>query len=92
MQYQASRLRSFAGLRASSKACGIGKFAISFWFVGAEGKIDEERMVQLGHFLRVIRHIGLPGAFPGLERLVDSESRKEQLSGPGCYYLDFGGR
>jgi hypothetical protein len=66
--------------------------AISFWFVGAEGKIDEERMVRLGHFLRISRHIGLSGALPGLERYMEIESLKEQLSGPGFYYLDFGGR
>jgi hypothetical protein len=92
MQYGASKLRSFAAFRAGSQACGISKFAISFWFVGAEGKIDEERMLRLGRFLRISRDIGLPGALPRLERYMETESLKEQLSGPGFYYLDFGGR
>ncbi len=48
-------------------------------------------MVQLGHFLRVSRHIGLPGALPGLERHLENESLKRQLSRPDFYYLDFGG-
>ena len=83
MQYRASKLKSFAVLRAGSKACRIGKFAISFWFVDAEGKIDEERMVRLGRFLRISRDIGLPGALAGLERYMETESLKEHLSGPG---------
>ncbi len=42
-------------------------------------------------FVRTIRDIGgLPGAFPGLERYMATESLKEQLSGPDFYYLDLG--
>jgi hypothetical protein len=46
------------------------------WFIGAEGKIDEEREVQLGHFLRIGRGIGLPGTFRRLERHLETESLK----------------
>ena len=92
MQYRASKLRSFAAFRAGSQVRRIGKLALSFWFAEAEGKIDEECMLPLGRFLRFSRHIGLPGALPGLERYMETESLKEQLSGPGFYYLDFGGR
>ena len=49
-------------------------------------------MVRWGHFLRISRLIGLPGALPGLERHMETESFKEQLSGPDSYHLDFGGR
>jgi hypothetical protein len=46
-------------------------------------------MVQLGHFLRVSRHIGLPDILPGLERHLENESLKGQLSGLDFYHLDF---
>ncbi len=49
-------------------------------------------MVQLRHFLRISRHIGLPDALPWLERHLENESLKGQLSGSDFYYLDFGGR
>jgi len=80
-------------LQLSGQALGhawSGKFAISFWFVGAEGRIDEERVVQLCHFLRIRCHIGLPDALPGLEWHVENEPLKKQLSGPDFYDLDFG--
>jgi hypothetical protein len=34
-------------------------------------------MVQLGRFLRISRHIELPGALPGLERRMEIEPFKE---------------
>jgi hypothetical protein len=34
-------------------------------------------MVQLGRFLRISRHIGMPDAFPGLERHMEIEPFKE---------------
>jgi hypothetical protein len=40
-------------------------------------KNDEESMVQLGRFLRISCHIGMPGAIPGLERYMETESLKE---------------
>lgn len=49
-------------------------------------------MLWLGYSLRVSRHVGLPGAFHGLERYMETESLEEQLSGPGFYYLNFEGR
>jgi hypothetical protein len=49
-------------------------------------------MVQLRHFLRVSRQLVLAGALPGLERHMENESLKGQLSGLDFYYLDFGGR
>jgi hypothetical protein len=49
-------------------------------------------MVQLDHFLRVGCHIGLPGTLPRLERHMETESLKGQLSGLDFYDLDFGGR
>jgi hypothetical protein len=49
-------------------------------------------MVRWGHFLRISRLIGLPGALPGLERHMENESLKGQLSGLNFYYLDFGRR
>lgn len=42
--------------------------------------------------LRVDRDIGLPCAFAELERHMEIEPFKEQLSGPGHYHLNFGGR
>jgi hypothetical protein len=39
-------------------------------------------MVRLRHFLCINRHIGLSDAFPRLERHMEIESLKEQLSGP----------
>jgi hypothetical protein len=71
---------------------GGGKLVISIWFAGTEGKVDEERQIWLGRLLRVSRHIGLPGALGGLEWYMETESFKEQLSGPDFYCLDFGGR
>jgi hypothetical protein len=45
----------------------------------------------LGCFLRISRDIGgLPDALPGLERYMETETLKEQLSGPDFYYLDLG--
>jgi hypothetical protein len=64
-------------------------YGLSKWAVG---KNDEERMVQLGRFLRISRHIGLPKALTGLEWFMEIESLKKQLSRPGFYDLDFGGR
>jgi len=58
----------------------------------AEGKIDEEMHSSVGHFLRISRHIGLPSAFLGLERHMETESLKKQFPRSGFYYLDFGGR
>jgi hypothetical protein len=63
------------------------------WHLAAPGgKIGEERMARLRHFLRVSRHIELPGARSGLERHLENESLKGQLSGLDFYDLDFGGR
>ena len=58
----------------------------------AEGKNNEEHLFQLGRFLRISLHIGMPSAFTGLGWYMENESLEEQLSGPDCYYLDFGGR
>jgi hypothetical protein len=38
-----------------------------------------------------LSRVGLSDAFPGLERHMEIESLKEQLSGPDFYYLDLGG-
>ena len=40
---------------------------------------DGESVVQLGRFLRISRHVGMPGAFPGLEWYLESEFLKEQF-------------
>ena len=71
---------------------GSGKLVISHWFASTEGKVDEERQIRLGRLLRVSRYSGLPVVFPGLERHMEIEYLQEQFSGPGFYYLDFGGR
>jgi hypothetical protein len=49
-------------------------------------------MVRVGRFLRINCHAGLPGTLARLERHMEIESLKEQFSGAGFYYLDFGGR
>jgi hypothetical protein len=64
---------------------------IRIWW-NAEGKIDEKCTLRLGYFLRISRHIGLPDTLPGLERHLENESFKGQLSGRDFYYLGFGGR
>jgi hypothetical protein len=71
---------------------GSGKLVISHWFARTEGKVDEERQIRLGRLLRVSRYSGLRVVLPGLERHMEIEYLKEQFSGPGFYYLDFGGR
>jgi hypothetical protein len=71
---------------------GSGKLVISHLFASTEGKVDEERQIRLGRLLRVSRYSGLPVVFPGLERHMEIEYLQEQFSGPGFYYLDFGGR
>ena len=64
---------------------------IRIWW-NAAGKIDEKCTLRLGYFLRISRHIGLPDTLLGLERLMENESLKRQLSGFDFYYLDFCGR
>jgi hypothetical protein len=57
--------------------------------IAGPAEVDDERMSQVVNFLGISRYIGLPGALCGLERYMETESRKEQLSGPGFYYLNF---
>ena len=83
-------------LRPLGRAPGYAggrKLVTSIWFAGTGGKVDEERQIRLGRLLRISRDIGrLPGALPGLERHMEIEYLKEQVSGPFFYYFDFRGR
>lgn len=49
-------------------------------------------MAQLGNVLRFWHHIRLPDSFSGLERHMETESLKEQLSRANFYNLNFNGR
>ncbi len=49
-------------------------------------------MAHLGNGGRNWRHSGMPDTLPGLERHMETESVKEQLSGAGFYDLNFNGR
>jgi hypothetical protein len=62
-----------------------------FWERG-DGKISEGRMFRLDRLLCINGHIGLPDALLGLERHVEIEPHQDQLSRPGSYHFDYGGR
>jgi hypothetical protein len=55
----------FSGWPLLHRILLVWDLAVSNW---AEGKSDEERMAWLDCFLRISRHIGLPGTLARLER------------------------